>query len=42
MFFPCARSFFYLTLWREPAKIGVKAGLELILNSMAKYANNPA
>ena len=35
-----AHTFFQPTLWNAPAKPGAKAGLELIPNSMEKYANN--
>ena len=37
-----AHTFFQPSLWSAPARTGTKGGLELIPNSMAKYANNPA
>jgi arylsulfatase A-like enzyme len=36
-----AHTFYQSTLWSAPAKEGAVGGIELIPNSMAKYANNP-
>ncbi|MGI9242584.1 MAG: sulfatase-like hydrolase/transferase [Verrucomicrobiales bacterium] len=37
-----AHTFFQPTLWSAPAKEGAKGGLELVPNSMSRYADHPA